>query len=432
MFRTKPHSMLPYIKIGTARIITILSQFALLWFAYRLAGSAETGIYASVIALSSIVSSVFSIGQITAGYRNIPSLLKAGKYRRAHWHADAVLSLLAIGILTLGVPAGIAAYLYLGDVTLAIFCLLISASTIVNLVLSSIARSYGYAFFSEICRGAIWPLFSVLVLLVFFLNDQKIDSLQLLTIVGASTTAAMVIGLVGLTIFRGSGFRYPGIAAIKKRWRVDYTTWVITLSQTTINNLDVLLVGSLMGPAEAGVYFGLTRIGSLASLPLTTTNPVILPVMSRIAAGERDTELVSKVKFNTKVNFFAPIMVSLILIYFSSEISFGFIGERDIPTEALYAILVGQCVNSMCGPSMYTAQLFHQQKLVLGLLLISFLLMVLVTWMLYAPLGIIGIACASASSRVFLNLAIAGLLKSRCGLNIFTGVISAPLKKTVS
>lgn len=412
-----------YLVAAGSRISAIAAQFALLGFIGNYIGLEASGYYATIFSLASIASIVLVYGQGAFILRNVPSAHAAGDYVRSD---SAILH----GIITVGLIGGLLlgiilplGYWSTGSVTGSFYAASMGMSIAFLSLYSAVLRSLGNLWLSESAKGMFWRVLSLIFLVLIYLSGIKLEPDQLVAVIVISTLLCTLILYTHLYTIRNFDFSEIHLKKILKTNPVNTKNWMLQILQACLQNIDVVFVGGLLGYAEAGVYFVFSRLASLVSLPLSVTNPVILPTIGRYANGERSAKITSRIRNNALINMvFSVFAFAMILTFSSNLLAILGVVEIDTPERIAFVMLMAShFINVIVGPTAFSSQLFDVKKEALIILVIHVLLVLFGLFFFAKTIGIIGIAAIVSIGRIGTNIFTLEVIRRKVGLNLLTG-----------
>ena len=90
--------------------------------------------------------------------------------------------------------------------------------------------------------------------------------------------------------------------------------------QLILNRLNILMLGSLTGPEEAGIYAAATRISELAIFGLIIVNPIVAPMISELFHSARREELQQAVVLAARITTTITVLASALLVVFGNRV----------------------------------------------------------------------------------------------------------------
>lgn len=181
--------------------------------------------------------------------------------------------------------------------------------------------------------------------------------------------------------------------------------------------LDRFLLASFVGSAGVGV---LVVVQQIQNFPAKFNQLLLIVGAPMFASAHAHNDPVERQKLYELMTDWT-MKVSLPLIVFLLAFSVPILGlfgrefARD-GTGALIVLTLGQLVNLACGPTGSIALMSGLEAALLRLSAINTGFLVLLIVSLAPPLGLLGVAIASAASTSFINVAVLALVRRRLGL----------------
>ncbi|MGJ8583654.1 MAG: oligosaccharide flippase family protein [Marinosulfonomonas sp.] len=196
----------------------------------------------------------------------------------------------------------------------------------------------------------------------------------------------------------------------------------LPLLMTTIANrlqldLDVLMVGSLLGTYEVGIY----RAAARAALLVTIANMVALqlvgPMLSRsIAINDRDSTQYY-LKQSAIVSFVTGISICIIFGVWT-RFYLGLFGPQFIEAKtAMRILLIGQATIALAGPDAILLIMLKRERLVMAVTTTGVAINFILNYALIGKFGIEGAAFASFVSMAFVRITLVTYVIRRTGYN---------------
>jgi O-antigen/teichoic acid export membrane protein len=161
-------------------------------------------------------------------------------------------------------------------------------------------------------------------------------------------------------------------------------------------NVDLVLVGTLLGPLELGVYAAAVRTATLVSFVMTVTSVAVQPGLASLHAQSRQAELVNLVSASTRSIFIVSLIFGAALAVIGPFVLARFGAEFTSGYPALLVLIAGHVLVAASGPltslltmtgHQNTAAVIHGGSVLTGVALNALLI---------PPLGIMGAAVASS------------------------------------
>ena len=182
-----------------------------------------------------------------------------------------------------------------------------------------------------------------------------------------------------------------------REWlRVSVPLSLVSGMRLLLNRLDIILIGILIDPIEAGIYAVASRTAQLTAFGLSATNQVVAPMISRLHSQNKMRELAKVVQLSSAVSAGSVIVLSVGAIALSSQL-LGLFGERFIEGRNVFFILCAmQIINAATGPVGHLLNMTGFQDLNSKILAAVLVLNVLFNLPAIQRYGIVGAAVVTA------------------------------------
>jgi len=385
-------------------------------------------LYGACYSIAAILAILGSFGQVASAFREIPSLKQLGRNNEIADVVNKSLAIAFIGMVVIFLPALLVGIVSLGTIELAFFCFVFTAAMGLLNVYSAIARSCGWIFLAEFSKNGFWRLLAVVVLVCtwWYMGRVRIGPGLVVQVTSVVCFIAMMLCLAHLLYRERIKPRLLSFQQLKVGISVDLRNWLVQVSQAALLNMDVVIAGIVLDPVDLGAYFLLTRLASLVALPLSVTNPVIIPVISRLAKGENRKQLQQRVGINSAINICGSVVLLVALfVLFPTLYNLLSGGEKGAEFTFVFMLLaIAQVSNSMVGPTTMACQIFDVRKKALVFIVVAVVVQSVLVGALGYSAGIFGVALAVSLVRGLLNVGIFGLIYRKGGFNLFNGKLS--------
>ncbi|NPA71559.1 MAG: flippase [Gammaproteobacteria bacterium] len=217
----------------------------------------------------------------------------------------------------------------------------------------------------------------------------------------------------------------PKIKSVKPcyethKWlRTSLPLLVTITSSAVLNQADIVMLGLLIGPKEAGVYTAATKTATLVSFLLAATNKIIAPTISELYTQKRYSHLANLIRSINRLIFW-PTLATVIILVLGGPFLLKLFGEEfTIAYYPLIILAMGQLINAVVGPVGYLISLTGYQNISALVLGFSALLNIILNAILIPYFGLIGAAIATASSIIFWNIALYLAVKRLLNMDTF-------------
>ncbi|NES88908.1 MULTISPECIES: flippase [Okeania] len=119
--------------------------------------------------------------------------------------------------------------------------------------------------------------------------------------------------------------------------------------KTILSQTDIVMVGSLIGPEQAGIYSAAVKTAIWVAFILQTINIVVAPVFTELYTQNDQQGLQNLVSKVTVWIFWFSLAIGSILIVFAQPVMGLFGPEFIVAHWQLKILVLGQMVNALCG-----------------------------------------------------------------------------------
>lgn len=406
------------IKIASAG----LSYLMLVAFA-RMLGADDYGKFGIILNLGIVLSTVIGFGLPTTILRWWPEYLVKNEPAKAAGAMHSSTRLLAFASLLLIVFGALASVVGIGQGTFgfkwsALAVAVLASVTIFADFLSGALRAAESTIFAMAPRDIVWRVVSPLLAYVVFRASGH-------------ASAAMAIGcviavLAVIDIVQYAGLQKIAVAVVRSitpqnDWPVWRRTllpiWGAAILYALIQQLDVVVVGSMLGSKEAGAYFAAQKTANLLGLAMIAGGLVGAPIMAAHFHANRISEL-QKLCQMIAIAIALTTMIGVIV-----EVLFGrqLLGIFDASFVASYPVLmvlcVGYAIDSLSGPNAYMMQVVGLETPYLRIMAVVYGVVLSLQLLLIPHYGAIAAAGANAFGTCLWNIAAIWLLRRKIGVD---------------
>jgi O-antigen/teichoic acid export membrane protein len=233
-----------------------------------------------------------------------------------------------------------------------------------------------------------------------------------------ASTSALVLGAVLQRRYLPPGPREAYPVYLTRQWLTTGLNfmWLVGMS-AVLTNIDTILVGALMSPADAGVYRVASQLAMFVGLPLTAVSVAMAPGMAAMHATGRRVELQSQSRAAARliglgaggITFLIAIIGPQVLQAFGPQFGRGF--------DAALVLAVAYLFHSAMATSGYQLLMSGHERLVAVLFSVGTLLNMAGLLLLVPLYGLVGAAIAGGVSLCFVSAALALLARRLVGIN---------------
>jgi O-antigen/teichoic acid export membrane protein len=301
--------------------------------------------------------------------------------------------------------------------TIWVGCLALPIYTFLQ-VGSYVLRGFKRILASQAPMALVQPLALVLLVWTVFSwggAPPGAPAAMLLNLVSAAVAAAFLLaGLVASTP--------PGVRGVRahreaRSWLgVAMPLLVLNALQVSTQRVDILLLGYLVGPVEAGIYAPAARVATTLSFGLVAVNAWAAPLISeRHARGDRPG-LEHLVRLSARGIFFFTLPLTVAVVAFGEPILELFGPEFVRGYRPLLLLALGQLVNALTGPVGLLLTMTGRQNTALVISAAHLVPMFALCVVLIPSYGIVGAAFAAALTNASRNVVMAVVVWRRMGV----------------
>jgi O-antigen/teichoic acid export membrane protein len=209
--------------------------------------------------------------------------------------------------------------------------------------------------------------------------------------------------------------------------------WFSGIIYAMIQQFDVVIVGSLLGKAEAGSYFAAQKTAMLLSLVLIAGGLVTAPQMAALFQARKFDQLQSLCRRLAMIIALVTAAGFVFLVFFGQQL----LGLFDPAFQSAYSILLiiglGTMIDAVSGPNAYLMQMTDYEKPYLKIMAACYAAVVAAQFILIPRMGSLGAALASAGGVIAWNVSAIVVLRRKAGLDpSLLSLICPPRTKQLS
>lgn len=182
---------------------------------------------------------------------------------------------------------------------------------------------------------------------------------------------------------------------------------------------DIFMIEMFGTSQQVGVYHAAYKIASVGMLVIVSVNVVIGPVLVDLFSKNQMTQLHKTVVSATRLITWATLPIIIVLALFG-KLLLNFLGaEFVVGLTTLYVLLASVAINAFSGNVDMILNMTNFQKLLRTIVLCSFVVNVLLNYILIPKYGIEGAAMASLGTQLCLNGVALYFIKKKLGFFTF-------------
>ena len=237
-------------------------------------------------------------------------------------------------------------------------------------------------------------------------------SLLLVTMVGVPSAASVMLAdgavtallllylLATIRRLRPSGIAAPADPPVRQWIATSLPMLALTLVRLSMNRIDILLVGGLVGTAEAGIYAVAVQMSILISFGPMAVNHVAAPLFAELDSQRRKEELQHVVTLGTRGGFLFSLAVAAGIFLLASPI-LSLYGPEFLAARLPLFVLVGsQVLGATAGSVGFLMIMTGNERPAAWLTGAAGLLNLALNALLIPSFGLLGAAVASGAANI--------------------------------
>jgi O-antigen/teichoic acid export membrane protein len=396
------------------------------------------GHFSVLINLAILVSAIFGLGTSFAVLRFWPRYMANQDYARARGFVHFCFSLIGLSSIVLVIIAQLvdsnfswSAMLGFQHAPLAIAALAI-CFTVADFVASAL-RSQNLIYWSMLPRDIVWRSATPLIIFILSANAIKIDEFMVsnVTIVVLSLLLAIQCWVLWVNSRNTTQSVRPEMDI--PEWRGPMAAlWGSTIVFAIVQQFDVVMVGVMVGAADAGAYFAAQKVASVLGLVLMAAGLVAAPEISRLYHEQAITKLQLLCSRLVVVIAFATLAGFGLVVMFGKNLLQLFDPEYVHAYSALIILAFATVFDSLCGPTAALMQMTKLENYYLKLIAGVYAFVIAAQLALVPNFGILAAALCNLAGVLVWNVIAIVLLRKHIGVDpAITGVMRSLKQKDV-
>lgn len=407
-------------------------------------GTQEFGIYSYALSIAALLAVPVQLGLPTLVVRDTARLKQAGEIRQMYrlwsWATLAVLVVSAFMIVPIWLLSPL---IFSQELTVLLLLMVFALVPLMSVgsLRAAALRGLGNVIQGQLPEMLFRPaLILALVLAMLALGPRiglgtdgwKMQATDALLLNLMATALAFVAGLILLRRAAPAPDTGAEAHSLHRNWlRAGMLLGVASSAMVMNGNLDMVMLGSIRLPAEAGNYKVAATFALLSATVLNVLNLVAQPRIAQMHASGDIAGMRRLVTLVSRLGFSAGCMVGgafLLLGKWLLGTAFG--AEYIAAYSALLILAAGQIANTFFGPVMMVLQMCDQERLVMYGVLAAAAANIVLNALLIPWLGIIGAATATALTLFIWNALLNVATRRRLGVDC--SIIGLHVKGTIT
>lgn len=409
-----------------------LSYIMFVAFAHMLSPD-QYGVFAFSFNLAIVIAAFIGFGYSTAILRYWPKFLAQGKPERAKGAVFMGSWLTLLGVIcALLIGFGLdyfgghyAMRNYLSVATLA-------ATFCIGDFAAGVLRAQNSVIGAMLPRDVIWRILAPLAALALIWLGFILNSTTAVYICALVLLALLIVQII---LIKKGMEHSTGPVPAQLDWMSTRGSllplWGAGIVFAMIQQMDVVVVGTLLNGAETGAYFAAQKTATLLSLVLIAGGLVTAPTMAALYEKKSLRELQNLCR-QLVIAIAVATFLAFVFLGLTGSILLSFFNHSFTSAYPVLMILALSCmIDAISGPTAYLMQMTSYEKAYLKIMVVCYVLVIVLQIILIPRFGGLGAALASASGTIIWNLWSIWLLRAKAGLDpSILGLIWPP--KTMS
>jgi O-antigen/teichoic acid export membrane protein len=374
----------------------------------RWMGPSEYGAYTFGFSLANLLIILAGTGLTISALRFVPQYMAANQWGLVYgyiFRSQTIVLLCGLLITLLGIayvfyypPQKIDAQIVVVGLSLVPFLALLSLNTEIVRATRNILISYAPPMMLQ-------PLLVIISSYCILTTFGKITAIQALILIGVSSILTIIVQSLAIAKKLAVKRNVREHEYDTPLWlKVSFPLMVVGMASISLNQADILLVGSLLGTEQTGVYAAASKTASLVSFVLLAVNARAAPMIADLYSRGDHKGLQQIANLATRWMFW-PSLLLVIGLFLAGKFILSFFGpEFVVGYWPMLILAIGQLVNASLGPVGYLLSLTGYERLSARIYVISALIHVLLNLLLIPILGVLGSAIATAFTMILWNV----------------------------
>jgi O-antigen/teichoic acid export membrane protein len=391
----------------------------------RTIGPRGYGLYAFALSMTALLAipstaalSTLVVREVAAGVARKRDDLVAGVTR---WSDRRGLAL-ALSAVLVALLVGLVLHARLtseGRLTFTIALALVPLSALIAIRAATL-RGLHHVVAGQAPEQIVVPAVLLAALGIVFATGHggAVDSVLAIALYVTAALAALTVSAVMLARWRPAGVRSAEPRYDARAWRAAVVPLLFVSGFAYANReLGLLLVGSIAGPTDAGIYRVAVRGATLVTFALGGVNAAVAPRLARLHAMGDVAALRRMLRLAALASLAWALPVAALLIGFSTWILTTIFGaDYAVAATSLTILCLGQLVNAATGPVGLLLNMTGRERVTARGHAVALAVGLIAGLILIPRWGVAGAAAASALSMVTWNVTFAVIVARSLGI----------------
>jgi O-antigen/teichoic acid export membrane protein len=241
----------------------------------------------------------------------------------------------------------------------------------------------------------------------------------------AYSICTMIVALFGALLWRRATAHHTSVGVsfqLSELWASAKPLFITSvMNRGLMPWAPILLLGIWVGNEQVGIFSAATRVSLLISFMLLTINNVVAPKFAELYA-KRDMVALGQTARRSSALLTALVSPLFIFLFIARDYVMTAFGTEFAQGGDLLAILlIGQFINIYCGSVGFLLMMSGNERTYRDITITAALFQLTLIILLTPQYGAIGVAVATASSIILMNLTSVYATKKKLGIMILFG-----------
>jgi O-antigen/teichoic acid export membrane protein len=404
----------------------------------RLLSPEEVGLFFLALSIVTVAAVIADFGFGKTLLRVIPDAVTSGDEARAHLHIQhvfiAVTITIAVTVVFLLSPFGLwlAGKLSHGPLLgelMPLVALWLVATVVLSLQAET-CRGYHQIGAAIFYGGALTGLGNILLvtlaLTAAWYSSVTIDLRQLIILFICS--GAVLVLLASIKLYRRlhhdrSDVSNESARPVKSLFVLAWPFWISSMAMILITHAEIWILGYLRPPEEVAAFALVARLAMLVSFPLIIVNSVLPPLISELFARDDIKKMERMLRGAAGITTLASLVVFLLLLVLGDWLPQFLFGEYFSGNWNIMMILsAGWLFHVWAGSGGFVLSMTDNQKSGMLINLVMGVVILLAGIWLTDLYGGLGMAIASSSGIVLINVLMLLTIRHKLDINIYASL----------
>lgn len=272
---------------------------------------------------------------------------------------------------------------------------------------------------SSIPDGIVRPLLiAVIVIVLYFWVQQSLHAMHVMLVNLIATLIAFVIGSMLLVKALPEQMHNVSPVYAGREWlKVSLPMFFGSGMFLILRQADVIMIGIILGPADAGIYAVVSRITSLVFFGLHAIDNIAAPMISELHSKEQFHRLQRMVTLAARGAFSLTFIMSIVLFFLGAYVLSLFGEDFVVGYQAMMILLIGMVIKSLFGSAGFLMSMTGHHKQAAIIVGIAAALNIMMNAVLIPLYGLMGAAIATAVSNAFWSIVVLVYVLRRVNIN---------------